>query len=669
VGNATTTTGNRTRSVAPTMRTTGGHRVDACGQALLVSLLILLVLAALAAVIVKFALLDAQMRAGADASERQRLAAESGIEYALWAFEHADWLYRERPFSVSRTIDGHEVAVSVEDGVPGSTISLASAARARDRSTARTISAEVTDPSDLLRYVRNVYGFDYEARKPLDLTVQFGDENSSAAGIIEEILTIPASRRVALACLADPAYYCLAPARDAVIDANGRPFRRTGVAAPDETVPIGSRFKKLPGLQGPGEYVIDYARAGLIFHSNDVGTPVCVYYDYYRRIPPPPGPYAVGLPYAPVREGSDVVYSPTGASLFVRDMILPQAAGRYLIDYQNGALAFSQQNANQPVGIVYSFLGSRYTGPLRINGNAYFDRRNLFYFFRSRGDRMEITGTYRFSSQARVQAFHDAGGYVDALVNPGDSFVARAERKVAPPLGLAYARRLADPKRGGDGCYLANGGDVEDLEAAARRWQAAGGSRKVVPPGVLLDLERMPYPHNGVVFAEGNVRVRGRLRARTRLTVVSRGVIYIEGNIVKRDQDSSLALLARDHVCLNASAFPTTESPVSQELGIVNAQVDALIYAHRGSFGVIPGPGEHRQFVFRGALSENTPYSPQEWAKAFESIEYIYDGSFRLQGKRPPWLVMLLSYREGGGQEPRGPSSQPPPPGGKGRAL
>ncbi|HPT97214.1 MAG TPA: hypothetical protein PLU39_05025 [Armatimonadota bacterium] len=74
------------------------------------------------------------------------------------------------------------------------------------------------------------------------------------------------------------------------------------------------------------------------------------------------------------------------------------------------------------------------------------------------------------------------------------------------------------------------------------------------------------YPFNGVIFAEGNVRIRGRLPRDTehggmRLTVVSRGTIYLEGNLLKGDPapgmapQSFLAVLARDYVCLNTTQF------------------------------------------------------------------------------------------------------------------
>lgn len=70
---------------------------------------------------------------------------------------------------------------------------------------------------------------------------------------------------------------------------------------------------------------------------------------------------------------------------------------------------------------------------------------------------------------------------------------------------------------------------------------------------------------NGVIFAEGNVRVRGMLAPGKQLTVVSGGIIYVEGNLLKyRDRNTSnaapdptsaIALLAKEYVCVNTTQF------------------------------------------------------------------------------------------------------------------
>jgi len=76
-------------------------------------------------------------------------------------------------------------------------------------------------------------------------------------------------------------------------------------------------------------------------------------------------------------------------------------------------------------------------------------------------------------------------------------------------------------------------------------------------PGVLNDAgttAEFLYPNNGIVYTEGSVRVRGRVGTTNNgktLTVVSGGTIYIEGNLLKGDPTSRLALLARDYITMN----------------------------------------------------------------------------------------------------------------------
>ena len=70
-------------------------------------------------------------------------------------------------------------------------------------------------------------------------------------------------------------------------------------------------------------------------------------------------------------------------------------------------------------------------------------------------------------------------------------------------------------------------------------------------------------PFNGVIYAEGNVRVRGRIPSGRQITIVTNGTAYIEGNIVKGDARSALAIIARDYVCVNTTQFlyRTADSP------------------------------------------------------------------------------------------------------------
>jgi hypothetical protein len=71
-----------------------------------------------------------------------------------------------------------------------------------------------------------------------------------------------------------------------------------------------------------------------------------------------------------------------------------------------------------------------------------------------------------------------------------------------------------------------------------------------------------------VIYAEGNVRVRGILSPNEgadntthakyvprHITIVSNGTSYIEGNLLKGTLDSSISVLAHDYVCINTTQF------------------------------------------------------------------------------------------------------------------
>lgn len=69
-------------------------------------------------------------------------------------------------------------------------------------------------------------------------------------------------------------------------------------------------------------------------------------------------------------------------------------------------------------------------------------------------------------------------------------------------------------------------------------------------------------PFSGVIYAEGNVRIRGIIPSSRQLTVVSGGSIFIEGNLMKPRlangqpvPNSAIALLARENVIVNTTLF------------------------------------------------------------------------------------------------------------------
>lgn len=96
-------------------------------------------------------------------------------------------------------------------------------------------------------------------------------------------------------------------------------------------------------------------------------------------------------------------------------------------------------------------------------------------------------------------------------------------------------------------------------------WYELQGGRLVERPD-LGPTMTMPYPPNGVVYADGNIRISGVVARNKQLTIVSGDNIYIEGNILKEDQDTSaLSLLARNNIVVNTTQFlslPPLASPI-----------------------------------------------------------------------------------------------------------
>lgn len=87
-------------------------------------------------------------------------------------------------------------------------------------------------------------------------------------------------------------------------------------------------------------------------------------------------------------------------------------------------------------------------------------------------------------------------------------------------------------------------------------------------------------PFNGVIYCEGNVRVRGVIpsigqgqsRVGVQVTIVTLGTGYVEGSIVKSCHCSMLALLCRDNVAINTSQF--VGSSLSNTLQVVRDNND-----------------------------------------------------------------------------------------------
>ena len=103
--------------------------------------------------------------------------------------------------------------------------------------------------------------------------------------------------------------------------------------------------------------------------------------------------------------------------------------------------------------------------------------------------------------------------------------------------------------------------------------------------GVINLLVTKVLDGNGVIYAEGNIRIRGMLPPGMQLTVVSNETIYIEGNLLKyrdprlpidpksgaldpwrgADNSCGLALLARENICVNTTQFFSPLNSISPE--------------------------------------------------------------------------------------------------------
>lgn len=600
------------------------------GQSTIISLFVLLIVAFVGVLLV--ATLMGSMRETELTQERlqARCLAEMGIAYALEQLNRGNWLQEERPlrFASDDIREAGMFEVEVTD-VPGRA-EMRIAATGREESGRRAqVSAVVTNPTELTRHVRNVYNYDY-ARDRFDkrAMVEFGTDGVGASGIVQELVTVPESGKVTLACVSDPAFGGLVPESESITNWFGQPYRRR------EATSLGKK-----------EYAVDYFRAKLIFSPLNVGQKLSVFYDYFRRVPRPPGPYMFQLPYTPARDGSETVSGPAGRSFF-RDRVFPQLQDHYFFEPGTGTLRFSEHNTAQPLVTNYHFLGCRISGSVRINGSVRWGNRNLLYLFRSRGDRIAVTGMYEYMPGAKVSLIADTGQEMDPLLSATGFYVHKVGPMPPVPLPLKAYRKRADPEIGGDGLYIDNPEDRQDFESLAAEWQAGAGGAwhgaTYEPPGQEIDLGRIQLPNNGVIYGEGNLCIRGRLPKGARLTVVSARTVYIEGSIEKLDPRSTLALLADEHVCINAARMRPNISKAKLQL-----YVAALIYARRGSFAVVPGGGHNNELIVYGAINENRPYPNAQWAKAFSAIEHVYDAADRDPARRPPHLVALMSWHQG----------------------
>ncbi|MFZ4506299.1 MAG: hypothetical protein ACOYON_01210 [Fimbriimonas sp.] len=138
-------------------------------------------------------------------------------------------------------------------------------------------------------------------------------------------------------------------------------------------------------------------------------------------------------------------------------------------------------------------------------------------------------------------------------------------------------------------------------------------------------------PFNGILYFEGNVRVRGTIPTDVQLTLVSRASIYIEGSITKGVTDASgtrltrpsrsmLALIAREYVAVNTPMFfgPTAntvleevqDSPTTTGFNPVRMRVPSGQMAFQTEFVLdpnTPGGNANNPSTLRPFVSDYAP--------------------------------------------------------------
>ena len=163
---------------------------------------------------------------------------------------------------------------------------------------------------------------------------------------------------------------------------------------------------------------------------------------------------------------------------------------------------------------------------------------------------------------------NNKGGWNGLFYNPpgvtivlGQLLTPAASSSSAGTYGIRLTRTVGDSFVGPDGTTPA--GAQMDVSYADLGCEATN-----------TDLNAGTSPDNNIViYAEGNVRVRGIAspdesvpssqsttpRKTTtiprHITIVTNGTAYIEGNLLKGDPDSSISVLAHDYICVNTTQF------------------------------------------------------------------------------------------------------------------
>lgn len=573
----------------------------------------------------------------------QRLSAEnlarSGLDYAAYQFSCCDWLGKDRPFEFDRKLGKGEFRLRIVDA-DDKTLRIESTGIDKRGSVCK-LRMLMSKPNVMTDYLLCVLNYDSMNSRLMDGALcEIGSGNMAASSMTEELHTIPEGGIIASDGHSDPYYAGIVPGSTYVVDDIGIEFHLDGLRPSTST-----------------HYSVDPRTGVFVFHELDKNKRVSIYYDYFRKVPVSPNPFVVNLPYAPLRHGSEHVWNADGTPFWI-SLVAPVVQANYLVDPERGAVQVSEFDSGRPIRVAYAYLGSRFTGPVHVNGDIVWHHTNRCFMFENRGDKFAASGRFRYEPGATVSLWTEKKRVQDVRSNQDAAALYKENDSVIEPprFDLNWIRKQANPGMGGSGWYYDNSSDIEckktgDMitvplsdQEVLHDWQEKHSSYWVnsvyEPPGKEIDLSQLPpdEPHNGLIFAEGNLIVHGKVPPGRRLTLVSANNIYIDGSIWQKNRGSSIALLAEKNICMNLSKMDSLAASQGPQRELY---INALLCARNGTLGVIPGLHDYAAIVY-GALSINTLYSHDEWGKAFSSIDFVFDPAFKSSNTRPPYLSTVL---------------------------
>jgi len=218
---------------------------------------------------------------------------------------------------------------------------------------------------------------------------------------------------------------------------------------------------------------------------------------------------------------------------------------------------------------------------------------------------------------------------------------------------------------------------IRDSKATRRFWRAPNGSqtnrstiRYRLLNGLILDDISFPNlstatladfqangrPFNGVLYFEGDCRVRGVIPTDYQVSFVAMGTIYIDGSITKgvvdntgaplnRPSTSMCALLARDYVALNTTAFfaPEASQAVSVKKGDATQSVPRSIELDAANGGQVNLRAQFLLNNLTDAASTAQAGNPSTW-KPY-ALNYLDSST---NAKIYPKMLMQHSADNGG---------------------